>query len=281
MPEPLPDSSYVHGTTPREQARLALMNRILNAGELQELALRGDERVLELGAGTGLCAREIARAVHPRGTVVAVERSPEQIEEARRDAPGPGEPGWVDLRQGDAYAPPLADGEQGSFDVCHARFLLEHVRDPLGVVRVLVRAARPGGRIVLADDDHELLRLWPEPEGVPELWRLYYEQYARMGNDPFVGRKLVELLRRAGARPVRSTLVFFGGCVGDPAFPAVVDNMAGVMESAREALLATGAIDGPELERRLTRFREWGRRDDAALWYGLNWAEGVRPAGGD
>ena len=90
---------------------------------------------------------------------------------------------------------------------------------------------------------------------------------------------LPELLRRAGARPLRSTFVFFGGCAGDPLFPAVVENMAGVVESAGDALVAAGAIERADLEQRLERLRAFGRRDDAALWYALCWAEGVRPEG--
>ena len=58
-----------------------------------------------------------------------------------------------------------ADDEWGTFDVAHTRFVLEHVPDPLRVVKTMVRAVQPGGRIVLADDDHDVLRLWPEPPG--------------------------------------------------------------------------------------------------------------------
>ena len=62
-------------------------------------------------------------------------------------------------------------------------------------------------------------------------------------------------------------------------FPAVVENMAGVVESAGDALVAAGAIERADLEQRLERLRAFGRRDDAALWYALCWAEGVRPEG--
>ena len=68
----------------------------------------------------------------------------------------------VELREGDVYSLPLRDDEWGSFDVVHTRFLLEHVPDPQAVVDEMVRAVRPGGRVALLDDDHELLRLAPE-----------------------------------------------------------------------------------------------------------------------
>ena len=271
-----PASRYVHGISPAEQARLGILNEILNERELPELALAAGQRVLEVGAGTGICARAIARALGPTGSVVAIERSDEQIATAESLAREAGEQGLVEFRRGDACEPPLAPDEWGRFDLAHCRFLLEHVPDPLGVVRALVRAVRPQGRVVLADDDHELLRTWPEPEGFQDLWRAYWELYRTLGNDPLVGRKLVALLREAGATPVRNTSVFFGACAGQRLFPAVVENMAGVLESARETILATGEVRAERFDGVLESFRRWGERDDAALWYGVSWAEGVR-----
>ncbi|MBI4604789.1 MAG: methyltransferase domain-containing protein [Planctomycetes bacterium] len=143
------DDGYIHGTGAPEQARLGLMNRILNEGSLRELAVRPGDRVLDVGCGLAELTRAIASAAGLSGRVVGVERSREQIEAALALAREAGEEGLVDLREGDALRLPLAEGEPGSFDVVHARFLLEHVRDPLAVVRGMVLAARPGGRIVL------------------------------------------------------------------------------------------------------------------------------------
>ena len=45
-------STYIHGTSPEEQRRLSLMNDVLlNPLSLRELALRGDERIIDFGAG--------------------------------------------------------------------------------------------------------------------------------------------------------------------------------------------------------------------------------------
>ncbi|MEO6462750.1 MAG: class I SAM-dependent methyltransferase, partial [Candidatus Eisenbacteria bacterium] len=139
---------YVHGTAPEEQARLTRMNTLLNTRSLDALALHGGERVLEVGAGLAHLARGMARRGAAR--VVGIERSARQLDEARRQARDGGDQplldaGRVELREGDALALPLADDEWGTFDVAHARFLLEHVTDPLAVVRQMVRAVRPGG----------------------------------------------------------------------------------------------------------------------------------------
>ncbi|MFT5051644.1 MAG: SAM-dependent methyltransferase [Chlamydiales bacterium] len=270
-------STYVHGTEPVEQERLALMNGILNASALRELNPQVGSRVLDLGAGTGLFARCMANAVGPTGCVLAVERSGEQVQAAMSAAAADDEAGLVDFRCGDAAAPPLEDSEWGSFDVVHARFLLEHLQNPKEVVDVMLRAARPGGRIVLADDDHAVMRMWPEPEGMLELWDLYARQYETVGNDPYVGRRLISLLHQSGAVRTRNSMVFFGGCADQEIFPTIVENLAGVVESARELILSSNEIQAAEFGQTLATFRRWGASDDASIWYPLAWAEGYRP----
>jgi len=161
-------STYIHGTAPEEQRRLSLLNDVLlNPASLREIALRGDERIVDFGSGLGQFSRAMARAV-PRGNVVGIERSEEQLALAKRLAKDDGESSLVEFRQGDVLS---AELEWGTYDIAHARFVLEHVPDPLRVVKTMVRAVRPGGRIILADDDHDVLRLWPEPPGMAELWR--------------------------------------------------------------------------------------------------------------
>jgi SAM-dependent methyltransferase len=268
---------YVHGTTPREQRRLTHLNDLMNAACLRELAPRRGERAVDFGAGLGQMSRAIARATGV--PVVAIEASIEQRAEAQRQARLAGEARAVEWRAGDVLDPPLGAGELGTFDLAHARFILEHVPDPLAVVRHMVRAVRPGGRVVLADDDHDVLRLWPEPPGVYDVWRAYLRTYDRNGNDPIIGRRLVELLHAAGAKPVRNTWVFFGSCSGNASFAPLVANLASILEGARPAMERAGLVDPALVNDALRGLRAWGRRPDAALWFSICWAEGVKAGG--
>jgi ubiquinone/menaquinone biosynthesis C-methylase UbiE len=260
-----------------EQQRLSLLNDLMNGAALRELGLQGGERVLDVGSGLAQLARAFGRAVGSRGRVLGIERDPQQLAEAFRQAQQAGEENLIELRAGDALALPLYASEWGTFDVAHTRFVLEHVRDPLQVVRQMARAVRPGGRIVLQDDDHDVIRLWPEPPGFGSVWQAYLRTYDRLGNDPYIGRRLVTLLHQAGAAPTRNTWIFFGSCAGNPTFELLVNNMLGILEGARATILAQALLDGETFDAGLAGLAAWKRRPDAAFWYAICWAEGIRP----
>lgn len=270
------ESLYIHGTTPDEQQRLSLLNTLLNDAALQRLALTGGEKILDVGSGLGQLTRAMARAAGPSGRVVGIERSLEQLRESKRLASLSGEEGLFDPRQGNATALPLRREEWGSFDIVHTRFVLEHVNDPLAVVRMMVEAARPGGRIVLQDDDHDVLRIFPEPSGFYELWQAYIRSYEKLGNDPYVGRRLVSLLHQSGALPVLNQWLFFGSCSGHPHFPVYASNLRGVIESAKEAIVPTGLMDPVRYDTAMQALQQWEQNPDAVLWYAVCWAEGTK-----
>lgn len=270
------DPVYIHGTSPDEQRRLSLMNDVLlNPASLREMALEGDESIVDFGSGLGQFTRAMAKAV-PRGRVLGLERDPAQFAESRRLAQGDPDAPHIEFRQADVLDPQFGEDEWGSFDVAHARFVLEHVPDPLRVVQNMVRAVRRGGRIVLADDDHDILRLSPDLPSVTALWRAYMRSYQLNRTDPIVGRKLVKFLHEAGAAPRRNTLIFFGACAGMEHFDVLAANMLGVVLTARKLIVDNALFADRAFDEAAAEFREWSARPDAAIWYAMHWAEGVR-----
>jgi SAM-dependent methyltransferase len=270
-------NQYIHGSSATERDRLALMNRLINPVCLEALGLAGERRVLDVGAGTGLFTRLMAQRLPADAQIVAVEIDPDQVRAAKQSAAGDGDGCAIDFRIGDAADLPLEPDEWGSMDLAHTRYLLEHVRDPLSVVRTMVAALRPGGRIVILDDDHELLRLWPEPDGVMAAWTAYYGSYASLETDARVGRKLAGLIHEAGARPSRITQLFYGACSGSEQFPDFVDNLVGQLQGARNTVLSLGGISPEAYDAGIENFIRFKSRPDAALWYVINWAEGQVP----
>jgi len=104
------------------------------------LPLKGDERVLDIGAGTGAFAFAVAQRARE---VVAVEKDDELAARARADAPAN-----VNVIVGDGEHLQLGSF---SFDVSVTLRTLHHTPRPELLVAELVRVTRPGGTILVAD----------------------------------------------------------------------------------------------------------------------------------
>ncbi len=257
---------------------MSLLNDLLNESCLRELNLVEGEKVLDLGSGLGQFTRRMAQKVGGNGQVVGIERDRDQIAQAKRLANIAGQSVLVEFRQGDVFELPLGESEWGSFDVAHARFLLEHVPRPELVIAEMVRSVRPGGRVFVADDDHDNFRPWPEPAGFDALWRAYVRSYERAGNDPYVGRRLVSLLHGAGLTAIRNSCVFFGGSAGDERFEAVADNIIGTLGGAKDAILSDESLDEESFRIGMEGLESWKADPSAALWYTVCCAEGTSPS---
>lgn len=115
----------------------ALEERIRDFVEAQ-----GDERALDVGAGTAPLA--FALAPHVR-EVVALELVPELLERAR---PLLERHANVTLMEGDAARMPF---ERGEFDLVCERAVLHHVPRPELVLAEMTRVTRPRGRLLVID----------------------------------------------------------------------------------------------------------------------------------
>lgn len=270
------ESFYIHGATPEEQQRLTNLNDILNKAYMREMPIRLGDQILDLGAGLGQLSLKMAQMAGNHGKVVAIEREPAQIKKALELKKFIYEVDNIEFRRGDALDLPLNAKEWGSFDLVHTRFLLEHIPRPEQVIEQMIKAAKPGGRIILADDDHATFRPTPQPPGFDTLWEAYTRSYDRMGNDPFVGRRLVSLLQRNGLKDIRNTIIFFGGCAGQPSFNSVADNLIGILQGTKDLLLKEQLIEPAMFDHGISGLEWWRCQPDAALWYGVCWAEGVR-----
>ena len=104
------------------------------------LVLDGDERALDVGAGTGAFAFALAPRVRE---VVAIERDEELAARALADAPAN-----VEVLVGDGEHLTL---EPFTFDLVGCLRVLHHTHRPELMVAELARMARPGGTILVAD----------------------------------------------------------------------------------------------------------------------------------
>ena len=219
-------STYIHGTEPSEQERLAGLNRLSNRAFVEFLRVPSGSQVLEVGSGLGLLAVDVASAA-VGVQVVGLEQAATQIAAA---APHPG----VRYVQGDAHRLEFGDG---TFDLAYARYLLEHVTDPATVLREMKRVVRQDGRVVACENDISLLRVDPPCAAFDSVWKAFQEHQQRLGGDSRIGRRLYRLFRDAGFSRIELSVqpeVHWHGSAG---FAGWIQNLAGNIESARHGLL--------------------------------------------
>jgi SAM-dependent methyltransferase len=112
------------------------------AAAVAEAGLAAGGTAIDVGCGTGRAVPALREAVGPSGTVVAVDLTPEMLEQARPRCAA----ARAALVLADARRLPLADG---SADAIFAAGLVTHLPDPAAGFAELARVIRPGGRLVL------------------------------------------------------------------------------------------------------------------------------------
>jgi ubiquinone/menaquinone biosynthesis C-methylase UbiE len=241
---------YIHGYSEDEAVRLDDQ-----AATLADL-LHHDTRyapgslVLEAGCGTGAQTRQIAER-NPGISLVSVDLSAVSLRAAR------GRRVAADLVRGEITALPFRDG---SFDHVFVCFVLEHLADPEGALRVLGRLLRPGGTITVIEGDHGSCYYHPATPAASSAWGALVAAQQAIGGDPLIGRRLYPLVAGAGYAGVAVSL---RQVYADESLPGIQDGfvqktIVPMVEGVREQNAALGLVDPATFERGLADLRATG-----------------------
>ncbi|MFJ5997897.1 class I SAM-dependent methyltransferase [Streptomyces sp. NPDC092370] len=126
----------------RHQDRWNAVNEGFNEPLLDAVGITPDDRVLDIGCGSGQTTRLAARRA-PRGHAVGLDLSAPMLAEGRARAQREGI-GNVSFTQGDAQVHPF---EAAAFDAAISRFGVMFFADPVTAFGNIRRALRPGGRL--------------------------------------------------------------------------------------------------------------------------------------
>jgi ubiquinone/menaquinone biosynthesis C-methylase UbiE len=167
---------------------------------LAQLALSPTAHILELGCGTGVVLRALARRTNFSGRLVGVDQSPALIAAACRLAAEEGVDQRIEFLVSDVHHLSLADS---SFDAVIAHTLLSHVADPFLVLKEAARVVRPGGSVAIFDGDFASLTFaHPDPAFAKAMDDALVEAVV---THPRLMRDLPRLLRQAGLEITATT----------------------------------------------------------------------------
>jgi len=196
-----------------ERKRLGLFEELLDPLTLQRLITIGVApgwRCLLVGAGRGSLVPRLADIVGPKGQVVATDRDVRFLNDMK--LPG------VQIREHDILSDPL---EIGDFNLVHCRCLLMHLQQPDLALQKMTALLRPGGWLLAEEPDDTaagpLNSDHPDCKRFTRANRRLLKQLKADGvMDPFIGRRLGDLLMAAGLESVHCegmTWVHRGGDV--------------------------------------------------------------------
>ncbi|HZL63762.1 MAG TPA: class I SAM-dependent methyltransferase [Thermoleophilia bacterium] len=132
-----------HAERLEDPARLAALPQ---AAVVELLRLRGDETIVDYGAGTGVYTVAVAEAV-PGGRVIAVEALP-RLAEMLRAKLTPELAERLEIVETDDNTVPEPDGVADRVVMVD---VLHHLYDQPGALAEVTRLLRPGGLFVVAD----------------------------------------------------------------------------------------------------------------------------------
>jgi SAM-dependent methyltransferase len=188
---------YSLGSSPAERDRLRRQSGELrdhSALLLDRVGAAEGWRVIDLGCGPSGILDLLADRVGPAGRVVGVDFEPANVALAR-EFTAERSLANVQVIQADARRTGF---RSASYDLVHARTLLVNIPDPAAVVAEMARLARPGGWVAVLEPDVGGSVCYPPHPAWDRLAQISLSARQLDGADLRIGRRLPELLRRAG-----------------------------------------------------------------------------------
>lgn len=210
--------------------------------------------VLDVGCGTGSITKGIAQVVGPGGTVVGVDRDRALIERAIAHCTS-----FPNLRFEEGDATRL--GYEACFDIVAAARTLQWIADLTTAVQRMVRAARPGGLIVVLDYNHACNEWEPAP---PTEFAAFYTAFlswrAANGWDNEVANHCPALMEEAGLQEIRSDVHDETTVKGSSAFDEKTGLWTQVIDNLGPTLVDAEVFDASRLDAARRAYEAW-RRD--------------------
>jgi ubiquinone/menaquinone biosynthesis C-methylase UbiE len=247
---------YVHGYSKKEQDRLYVQARFLEHEVYEKVDFSRQRHVLEVGSGVG-AQTEILLKRFPHLKIQCVDASAEQLGRAKKHLARQLKQGNVELAQADAAQLPFPSS---SFDGAFLCWFLEHVQQPVAILREIRRVLKAGGAIYCSELLNSTYFVEPySPATLQYLFALNDYQWMLKG-DPFVGAKLGNCLLAAGFQNISTEVkVQFYDNRTPKRRAEYIQDWTDVLLSGAPALLKAGKVTEKiieEMKEELTKLKD-------------------------
>ena len=156
------------------------------------------ENILEVGSGSGVLCRIMAKNLSPNGHITGIDISSEIIKLSSTLVQDTNYKDLITFETGTASQMEYPDS---SYDCVFAARLFLYLENPAEIVREIIRVTKPKGRIVLMDWDFETLVVdHPNRELTRKIF--HWRNDNKDGNN-WSGRQLFRLLKSGGLNSIK------------------------------------------------------------------------------
>jgi SAM-dependent methyltransferase len=190
------DRDYILGTHEEELARLGLQHRVWRPVMLdcwRRAGITAGKRVLDVGAGPGYAAIDLAEIVGPSGKVIALERSKNFVRAIRKSCRARGIAN-VAIHELDLMTDELPFGD---YDFSWCRWVLSFVNEPGRLIKKLGAVLPKGSRAIFHEYGHyETWRFFPRLPMQEKFREHVIATWRESGGEPDGAACLAQLLAK-------------------------------------------------------------------------------------
>ena len=229
-------------------------------------SLKPHMSILDVGCGPGTITVDLAKYV-PQGHITGVDMSHEVIAQAQENAQQRGSSN-VEFEVGDVSDQIRFPAQ--SFDVVHVHQVLQHVGDPIHLLREMRRVTKPGGIVAAREADFASMTWYPDVDGMHAWLELWTKVARANGGEPNAGRRVHAWAREAGFEAAKIEKSIGTWCFSAPGDVQWWSDLWA--ERLVKSDFAKSAVDGGhatalELQRIAEVWKVWGSSEDA--WFAV------------
>lgn len=192
--------TYLHGFSKTEQNRLLKQAQFLENKVYAGIDFSKQKHIIEVGCGVGAqTSILLKRFKHLK--ITAVDFSVEQLAVAKKRLAKEIKAGRVELIHMDAQK--LGKLKQ-KFDGAFLCWFLEHVPEPLKVLKELKKVLKKGAVVYCTEVQNSSYFVDPYSPAVLQYWYQFNDFQWVNGHHPFVGTQLGNLLKKAGFKNIKT-----------------------------------------------------------------------------